>query len=170
MTCDCAKFQPIELDRQSINRRIKESKAIRKRLTQVAENPELRIFLFRCPECGQLWQSGHEWNFKDQEYLFQVPPIESRDWENESFRQPAAMMIYSAMMRDFFSNNTFECSESQCRSEGCTELAIRFSVFCRDHHIESLQRRGSLPPTPNGRMFPPYYVESPTNGESGPQE
>ena len=164
MSCDCTNYQPIELDRQSINSRIKESKAIRKRMAQIAENPEMRIFLFRCPECGQLWQSGHEWNFKDQEYLFQVPLIEIADWENEPFQQPAAMMIHSAMMRDFFDKNTFDCSDSKCRTEGCTERAIRFSAFCRDHHIESLQRRGSLPQKPTGRMFPPYYVESQKNG------
>lgn len=163
MSCDCKNFPPIELDRQSITRRIKESKAIRKRLTQIAENAEIRIFLFRCPECGQLWQSGHEWNFADQEYLFQVPQIETADWENEPFQQPAAMMTYSALMREFFNKNTFDCSDSQCRTEGCTERAIRFSAFCRDHHIASLQRRGSLPSKPNGRMFPPYHVESQKN-------
>ena len=164
MTCDCTKYQPIELDRQSINSRIKHSKAIRKQLTQIAENSEMRIFLFRCPECGQLWQSGHEWNFADQEYLFQVPLIEIADWENEPFQQPAAIMIHSAVMRDFFTKNTFDRCDSQCRTEGCTERAIRFSAFCRDHHIESLQRLGSLPKKPIGRMFPPYYVESQKEG------
>jgi hypothetical protein len=161
MPCDCAQFQPIELDRQSITRRIKQSPAIRKRLTQVAEHTGLRLYLFRCPECGQLWQSGHEWNFADREYLFHVPPIEVADWQSEPYRQPAAMMIYSAVMRDFFARCTFEPGDSSCRTEGCRERAIRFSVFCREHHIESLQQRQQLPKTPVGRMFPPYYVESP---------
>ncbi len=60
MPCDCTHYPPIELDRQNISRRIKQSPQIRKRLTQIAEHSELRLFLFRCPECGQLWQSGHE--------------------------------------------------------------------------------------------------------------
>lgn len=161
MPCDCAQFQPIELDRKSINARIKQSPAIRKRLIQIAENRELRLHLFRCPECGQLWQSGHEWNFADREYLFQVPPIEVADWQSEPFRQPAAMMIYSAVMEDFFARCKFEPSDSPCRAEGCDKRAIRFSVFCRDHHIESLRQAGRLSKKPVGRMFSPYYYIEP---------
>jgi hypothetical protein len=161
MTCDCTQFQPIELDRESINRRIKQSPAIRKRLTKIAGHTELRLYLFRCPDCGQHWQSGHEWNFADQEYLFQVPPIDVSDWESEPYQQPAGMMIYSAVMRDYCARTTFEPSDIMCRAEGCPEHATRFSVFCRHHHIESLQKIGKLPKSPVGRLFPPYYVESP---------
>src|ERR1041385_5230968 len=53
MPCNCANYQPIELDRESISRRIKQSPQIRKRLTQIAEHTDLRLYLFRCPECGQ---------------------------------------------------------------------------------------------------------------------
>ena len=148
MTCDCTQFQPIELERASINRRIKQSAAIRKRLTQIAEHPDLRLYLFRCPDCGQLWQSGHEWNFADREYLFHVPPIEVADWQREPYQQPAAMMIHSAVMRDFCARATFETGDSPCRAEGCTQRALRLSVFCREHHIELLQKRGQLPKKP----------------------
>ena len=155
MSCDCANYTPIELDRQSITRRIKQSPAIRKRLVQIAEHPDLRLYLFRCPDCGQLWQSGHEWNFADQEYLFQVPPIEIADWQREPYQQPAAMMIYSAVIRDFCARANFEPTDSQCSADGCTERAIRFSVLCQRHHIESIQQRGRLPKKPVGRLFPP---------------
>ena len=161
MPCDCTKFQPIELDRQSITQRIKQSPAIRKRLTQIGENTDLRLYLFRCPDCGQLWQSGHEWHFSDREYLFQVPTIQVADWLTEPYRQPAAMMLYSAIMRDFFARCSFDPTDALCRSEGCLEKAIRFSVFCRHHHVESLQQNQKLPKEPIGRMFPPYYIESP---------
>jgi hypothetical protein len=164
MSCDCANYTPIELDRQSITRRIKQSPAIRKRLVQIAEHPDLRLYLFRCPDCGQLWQSGHEWNFADQEYLFQVPPIEVADWQREPYQQPAAMMIYSAVMRDFCARANFEPTDSQCRADGCTERAIRFSVLCQRHHIESIQQRGRLPKKPVGRLFAPYYVETQNKG------
>jgi hypothetical protein len=160
MPCDCSTIMPVELDRESINRRIKESSAIRKNLTQVAENAGLRLYLFKCPECGQFWQSGHEWNFADREYLFQVPAVEVADWQNEPYRQPAAMMIWSAVMRDFFSRSKFEDSEAPCRTHGCTAKAVRLSVFCRDHHIKSLQQQGVLPKNPIGRLFPPYFVET----------
>jgi len=117
--------------------------------------------LFRCPDCGQLWQSGHEWNFADKEYLFQVPPIDVAEWERQPYQQPAAMMIYSAAMRDLFVRAKFEAGDSPCRVEGCQQRALRLSVFCRDHHIESFQQRGRLPKKPVGRLFPPYHVESP---------
>jgi len=164
MSCDCSDYPPIELDRQSISRRIKQSPPIRKRLTQIAEHPDLRLYLFRCPVCGQLWQSGHEWNFGDREYLFHVPPIEVADWQREPYQQPAAMMIYSAVMRDFCARAMFETGESTCRAADCTQRAIRFTVFCRDHHIESLRQLGQLPKKPVGRLFPPYYVETPNVG------
>jgi hypothetical protein len=164
MLCDCANYQPIELDRKSITRRIKQSPQIRKGLTQIAEHTDLRLYLFRCPECGQLWQSGHEWNFADREYLFQVPPVEVADWHREPYQQPAGMMIYSAVMRDFCARATFDTGDSPCRADGCTQRALRLSVFCREHHIESLQQRGQLPKKPVGRLFPPYYVEPQNRG------
>src|SRR4051812_46868897 len=118
MPCDCTQFAPIELDRESIMQRIKQSPGLRKRLTQIADNSELRIYLFRCADCGQLWQSGHEWNFADKEYLFQVPPVEIAEWQREPFQQPAAMMIYSTVMRDLFARTKFEDGDSPCRVEG----------------------------------------------------
>jgi len=157
MPCDCAQYQPIELDRKSIKRRIKESPAIRERLTQIAEHVGLRLFLFRCPECGQFWQSGHEWHFADREYVFHVPPIDLAEWQREPYRQPAAMMLYSASMEDFFARAPFETGDASCRIDGCGEHALRLSVFCRDHHIESLQQGGRLPKKPPGRLSPPYY-------------
>jgi hypothetical protein len=159
MPCNCAEYQPIELDRQSINRRIKESAAIRKRITLLSENTGLRLYLFRCSDCGVHWQSGHEWNFADQEYLFQVPPIEVADWLNEPYQQPAAMMIYSALMRDYFARTSPETDEKPCRKPECTKPALRVSLFCREHHVKSLQQAGRLPKRPAGRMFPPYFVE-----------
>jgi hypothetical protein len=160
MPCECTLYRPIELDRQSVNRRIKQSPGIRNRLTPVAENTKLRLELFRCSNCGQLWQSGHEWNFADQEYLFQVPEIGIQEWETEPYQQPAAMLIYSAVMRDFFARSKFEVGTSPCRIKDCDQSALQLSVFCRDHHIESMQQQGRLPKAPAGRIFPPYFVES----------
>ena len=165
MSCDCSKYTPIELDRGSIDLRIKQSPSIRKHLSEIARNEELRLGLFQCVECGQFWQSGWEWNFDGKEYLFQVPPIEISDWQNEPYQQPAAMMIYSAVMRDLFARSKFEAGNSPCRVEGCGRFALKTSVFCRDHHIESIQKRGRLPKKPFGRMFPPYFVESTDNIE-----
>ena len=157
-SCNCSVFKPLELDRRSIKRRMKESPSLEKRLVRLAENPDLRLSLYRCPECGQLWQSGWEWNLGGQVYLFQVPAIEVTEWQREPFRQPGAMMIYSAIMSDFFARTTFATDDNPCRMEGCQARALRVSVFCRDHHIESLQASGRLPKEPIGRLFPPYTI------------
>jgi hypothetical protein len=161
MSCDCSQFQPIELDRTSITKRIKQSPTLRKRFTAISENAELRLTLFRCPHCAQLWQSGHEWNFADQEYLFQVPPIEIEEWQRESYRQPAAMMIYSVSMQTFLPNCVSDPSGPKCRVEGCPKLVVKHSVFCPEHHIESFERVGRIPKRPVGRLFPPYFIRTP---------
>jgi hypothetical protein len=160
MSCNCSKYQPIELDRKSISRRTKESRSIKQQLKLLAENLESNLQLFECSVCGQLWQNGREWNFANQEYLFQVPKIDVEVWKREPFAQPAAMMIYSAMMENYCARTTFETGDSKCRVENCTNRALRFSVFCKDHHIEELQRIKTLPKKPSGKMFPPYHVKA----------
>jgi len=107
-----------------------------------------------------LWQSGHEWNFADAEYLFQVPVTDVTEWKHEAFAQPAAMMIYSAVMHDYFARASCETGDSKCRAADCAQPALRLSVFCRDHHVEELQRLGKLPKKPVGKLFPPYYIEA----------
>ena len=155
--CSCAKFTPIELKREAIDQRIKESPSIKKRLKPLAKIDSQRLSLYQCPQCGQLWQSGHEWNFGDKDYLFHVPGIEASDWVQEPYAQPAAMMIYSAMMETFMSQNSFTPTSRQCKSNGCNEHAIDKSVLCKAHHIESLQKFHMLPQPPSGRIFPPYH-------------
>src|SRR5262252_1150503 len=145
MSCDCVNFPAIELDRQSINRRIKESPGLRKRLQIVAENKELSLHLFVCPECGQSWQSGHEWNFANQEYLFKVPLTSIEDWNELPYQQPAAMMIFSVSVQTFLDNVKPEPSQDLCRSKDCPEKAIKGSVLCTRHHVESLQNIGAFP-------------------------
>lgn len=158
MPCNCKSYEPIELDRESINRRIKESKSIKKHLRSVAENSTLGIALLQCPECEQFWQSGHEWNFSAQEYFFQVPPIEASDWLKEPYRQPAAMMIFDAVMANFFARSTLEPTDKLCRESGCEMPAVRHSVHCKEHHIAALRKAKLLPMPPVGRLFPPYHL------------
>ena len=159
--CDCASYPHLTLDRAAISKRIKQSKALMKRLHVLAEDAPLGIALFRCPECGELWQSGREWNFANAEYLFRVPSITVEEWQYEHYRQPATMMIYTAMMADYHSR-PFTPSSEMCIVEGCAEHASAFSVLCRKHQVEELQRIGKFPKPPPGKMFPPYY-----EGEKG---
>lgn len=156
--CDCQKFPHLTLDRKAISRRIRDSKALKKRLKILVDDSQLGIALFRCPICGETWQSGREWNFANEEYLFRVPAITVEEWEREHYRQPAAMMIFSAMMQDYYSK-PFAPSSEKCRAEGCDERASVFGMLCRAHQVEELQRIGNLPKPPPGRMFPPYHED-----------
>lgn len=157
MPCDdCQRYDPLPLDRKSITKRIKESRTLKKRLTMITEDRDRGIALFRCPVCEETWQSGREWHFANAEYLFRVPSITIEDWQQEHYRQPAAMMLYTARMTDFVAKLKQENSADRCRTDGCPHQALARSVFCMDHHIESLQESGMLPGPPSGRLFPPY--------------
>ena len=119
---------------------------------------EQRLTLFRCSACDQFWQSGHEWNFGDEEYLFQVPSITAEEWSSEPYQQPASMMMYSAVMGDYYEKLGDDQGDSVCRADGCAEKVVRFCVFCQQHQVESLQNQGKLPQSPVGRIFPPYEI------------
>jgi hypothetical protein len=116
--CDCDKFEPIELDRTSILRRIKQSDQVSEGLLIVAENEKLRITLYRCESCGHFWQSGWDWAFQGKIYYFQVPPISTEDWLRESYVQPASLMVYNAVMAAFAERATLVRSDRLCGLRG----------------------------------------------------
>ena len=157
MACKCAKYPALPFLRDAITRRIRETKGILPRLTLLETNSQDRLRLYVCEACGQYWQTGHEWNFGDREYIFQVPAIESSEWLREPYRQPAAMLIFTAAMTDFFEKNSFEEGDARCREEGCANRAMKQGLFCIDHHVEQLRAVRILPAVPAGRIFPPYY-------------
>lgn len=156
MACQCSQYQPIELSRKSVHKRIRESKEIMPTLVLLAEKAEEDLKLLKCPDCGQYWQSNREWGFRYKEYVFQVPEIEVAEWLSQPYIQPAALMLYSAMMETYFERTTFEESSNECRVKGCKEKALKLSACCRQHHIEQLQRADLLPEFPTGKLFPPY--------------
>lgn len=156
MNCTCAQYAPLELDRPSIKKRIKATPAILKPLVLLAESEAAGLRLLQCPHCAQYWQTGREWNFGNGEYAYQVPAIGVADWRQEPYLQPAAWLIYAALMEPYYAKNTFEPSNKPCAVAGCPERAIRFSGVCELHHVEQLQQFGMLPKRPAGRLFPPY--------------
>jgi hypothetical protein len=161
MDCNCSKYQPIELSRKSVNKRIRQTKEIMLQLDVLAEDKgeDSYLKLLRCRVCAQFWQNGREWNFAYKEYLFQVPETEVADWLEEPYVQPAALMLYSAMMHNYFEQNKFEEGSSKCRKESCESKAIKSGAFCLQHHIESLQDVRLLPKLPLGKIFPPYSLK-----------
>jgi hypothetical protein len=161
MNCTCAQFPPLELDRRSINKRSKATAAIIKPLVLLAKNESLKLKLLQCPHCSQHWQTGWEWSIGSRDYAYQVPAIGVEEWLLGPYSQPAAWMIYGAMMQPYYEKNTFEPSEKPCGVAGCPERAIRFSGVCEQHHVEQLQQFGMLPKRPAGRLFLPYGATAP---------
>ena len=156
MDCICSQFPPLDLDRRSIRKRLKATSVILKPMGLLAESETAGLKLLQCPHCAQHWQTGREWNFGNGEYAYQVPAIKVADWLQEPYMQPAAWMIYKAMMEPYYAKNTFEPSEKSCAVAQCPNQAIKFSGVCEQHHIEQLQQFGMLPKRPAGRLFPPY--------------
>lgn len=161
MNCTCSQYLPLELDRKSINKRIKATKAVLKPLVLLAASDAFKLKLFQCPQCAQHWQTGWEWNFGGTEYAFQVPPIAVAKWQQEPYGQPAAWLIYAALTEDYFAKNTFEPSDKPCRVAQCLHQAIKLSGVCKQHHIEQLQQFSLLPKRSGGRLFPPYHFNAP---------
>ncbi|MGI4884625.1 MAG: hypothetical protein ACRYFR_06660 [Janthinobacterium lividum] len=161
MHCTCSQYPPLDLSRASINKRIRDTKAILKPLVLLAVSGASKLKLFQCPQCAQHWQTGWEWGLGGTEYAFQVPPIAVKEWQEEPCGQPAAWMIYTASMQDYYAKNTFEPSDKPCRVAQCPNQAIKLSGVCEHHHIEQLQQFGMLPKRPVGRLFPPYHFNAP---------
>lgn len=159
MTCECNKYQPIQLRRKDISDRIKISRKLKKQLTQIAKhNDEHNLYM--CKVCGQLWQGSRAWNWGNDEYLFKVPQIDIDDWIYEPYMCPDEMLIYSAVMGDYYEKNSFRITETNCQEPDCFEKAVVNSVLCKKHFIENLQLVGILPKRPSGRLFAPYYINS----------
>lgn len=158
MSCNCADYKDIELDRKSISVRIKESKVLKKQLNLIAKH-KVEYKLYQCPICGQMWQGSHAWNWGNDEYVFKVPLIAISDWQDNTYISPDEMLIFSAVMQNYLSKNDFKITERKCIVDSCNEKAVEFSVHCKNHHIEHLQQTHSLPEKPKGRLFLPYYYE-----------
>lgn len=151
----------LDLSRASVNKRIQATRAILKPLVLLGTSDVFKLKLFQCPQCGQYWQTGWGWNLGGTEYAFEVPPIAVAEWQEEPYTQQAGWMIYAALTQDYFAKNTFETQEKPCGVTNCPRQAIKFSGVCEQHHIEQLERFGTLPKRPVGRLFPPYNVSVP---------
>lgn len=154
-SCSCAKYHPLELSRDQIDKRIKETENVLRYLNLQGESPKGHS-LFQCKSCKQLWQQSNAWNWGGKNYLFKVPDIEIKDWTDNPYISPADMIIYSASMEEYFRRNKFNESGKVCKIETCNKKSLSNHVLCKEHFIESLQKVGLLPQPPQGRMFAPY--------------
>ena len=154
-SCLCSNYQPVELLREHISKRIRESKKIKKNLALISKY-NVGHELYQCNFCQQYWQHSIAWNWNGKSYFFKVPEIAILEWKAEAYVSPADLLIHSAMMSDYFKDNMFVESSKNCRKESCNQNALSNDVLCRSHFIESLQNFGMLPPEPKGRIFKPY--------------
>jgi hypothetical protein len=154
--CRCGEFGPLELRSKSINKRARETKALKAGFELLARDAEGYAALWKCSACGQLWQSGRTHVWHGQEYFFQVPPTSVEDWQREPFADVATLQQFVSRVQKFVDQNRGDETERLCGALGCSRHAIRFSKFCLAHHIKAMQKMGSLPSPPGGRLFAPY--------------
>ncbi|TMM55969.1 hypothetical protein FEE95_15105 [Maribacter algarum] len=154
-SCTCKKYSALKLTRDEISIRIKDSRKIKKHLI-IKSKSDKGHHLYVCEICQQLWQLSSAWNWGGKDYLFKIPEIEIEDWNLEPFISPADLVIFSASMESYFEKNKLVDSENDCKREECDKKAILKDVLCKTHFIESLQRFGLLPKSPDGKIFEPY--------------
>lgn len=156
MKCECEKYEHLEPNRHSIYKRIQETDKLRKTLKMIAEKRDENNFLYECSICNQFWQESLAWNWNCKKYLFKVPKIDVENWLCESFVEPDKILIHTASLENYEKNQTFNQKNEKCRNEKCSSNAIQYSIFCKNRHIESLQKSRVLPAFPKGRFFEPY--------------
>ncbi len=155
MTCSCEPYEHLEPSRHSIYKRIQVTKKLHGTLEMIAEKKDENNFLFKCSICNQFWQESLAWNWNQKKYLFKVPEISVENWLQELFVEPDKILIYLASLESYEEKQTFVERNETCRNETCDGNAIQYSVFCKKHHIESLQKNRVLPDFPKGRVFEP---------------
>lgn len=158
--CTCTEYQHIEFKRSAVDKRIKESRSLRKVLALVAEYPDEEHKLYSCRECGQLWQGSRAWNWGNDEYLFRVPQIEVSQWLQQVFVQPDELLIFTAVISQLLGSGNFVTSEQACRVSGCARKSVQGLATCLPHHVSSLQNVGQFARDPKGRWFHPYVREN----------
>jgi hypothetical protein len=151
MKCDCEKYEHLEPQRKSIDKRIKETPKIKQLLKCVAEQDDNKIAgLYRCPVCNQLWQETFAWNWGAKHYIYKVPEIDIESWRKEPFIKPDELLIHMALYERFEEGQTFVEKETECRREDCSDKAIQYSVLCKWHQFETISK------FPEGKIFEPY--------------
>jgi hypothetical protein len=157
--CDCSKYGHLSLEVSSIEKRAEKYSEMREVLKQLTQKVIERGFehyrLYKCTECGQLWQSSLTPGWGDTFYLFKIPSISQAEWRKEPFVAPDMIVAYIKEQNDFM-DKEFDLKEDKCSREGCEKLAIIGSMLCQYHQFLKLGEIGSLRAKPTGRWFGPY--------------
>jgi hypothetical protein len=154
--CGCASYKDLELLRDDVTTRIKQTKKLRPSLQRIDGTDDKRDALYKCECCGQLWQDSYAWGWDtedDPRYLFRVPTVSVSEWIQLPFVRPHELLVFAADIERITEGMTEK--DEPCQTIWCTRKAVTHSVFCLRHHIESLQKLRSVPLL-SGRWFPPY--------------
>lgn len=159
--CDCTLYPDLTLDNSSIYRRVQDSKRKFGKLgTLNRTRVEREEFdLLECRVCGQFWQSTKAILWGGLPYLFKVPAILQTDWLASRYIPPDLMCEINKAVNSYKATQTFHPIDRSCQQIGCDNRAIELSVMCYRHHLEMLQRGGTLPNKPEGRLFAPYKYD-----------
>ncbi len=142
MTGSLDRYPHIQFRRTDVTKRIRETKAILKTLTLVAESPDSEHKLYSDPNTGELWQLARAWNWGAEPYCFLVPAIDPEDWKREQFVDPDELLIFAAVMSQFLARPSVQ---RMADPKG---------------HVENLQQVSVLPRNPKGRWFGPYKKDN----------
>ena len=151
--CNCKIYDDIA-DRPSLEKRFKYTKKIISGLTLIADHPNGEHKLYHCKNCGQYWQFSMSWMDGNKKYIFQVPEISVDIWKEKPFVQPDDLLVRSGHIVMYLEGVTFIEQDSKCRREGCDNNAIKMSVLCALHHLNSINIKVTLPD--NETWFAPY--------------
>jgi hypothetical protein len=93
----------------------------------------------------------------NSKYVFKVPKIEIKDWKEMPYIEPNKIFLYIGNIQMYFNRTTFEEKEEKCKKDNCYNQAIKLSVLCILHQMESIGIKLELPS--GYRWFNPYEKE-----------
>lgn len=151
--CFCNQYSDIS-DRPSLNNRGHKTKKIINSLTLIATHSEKEHELYKCPSCGQFWQRSLDWIRGNKPYIFKVPDTMETEWLIKPFVQPDDLFNCIAVIQQYLGRVNFEETVGVCRKDSCSNQAIKLSVLCAFHHMESLGLKSKM--TDEFTWFAPY--------------
>lgn len=155
--CLCNQYNDIS-DRDLLNKRSKETKKLTSDLTLLAVHAQKEHKLYKCPACDQLWQLSLDWMGGNKPYIFKVPNISETEWIIKPYVQPDELFNRIARIQLYLKDALFVETHDQCRKDECFNHAIKLSIFCAMHHMESIGIKTTLPN--EFTWFDPYFKEN----------
>ena len=145
MSCSCEAFRSPLRNLEDIVERSKHSTEIEKSLSTVAIDTSGWRRVLRCDACGTCWVK--EYPFSESHgggapCLYQNEIDDPTDW----LRSSAELTFEIRQNHEdakFLRQIGEEIGPKECTEIGCARLRVKNSVFCRNHHFESVTGKQS---------------------------